>query len=80
LCNGSSTGWPQTIAVTNHANTLDEVIRGTAEKLKHALESILDKEHDHHPGISEQKEVLIDEFLERQNRLIHQSIQSQNSK
>ncbi len=40
------------IAVTDQADTLDEALSGAAEKLKHALESILDKEHDHHPRIS----------------------------
>ncbi len=40
------------IAVTEHADTLDEVISGAAEKLKHALLSILGKEHNHHPRIS----------------------------
>ena len=40
------------IAVTDQAATLDEVINGAAEKLKHAIESILDKQHDHHPRFS----------------------------
>jgi len=38
------------IAVSDKANTLDEAIGATAEKLKHALVSILGKEHDHHPS------------------------------
>ena len=39
------------MAVTDQADTLDEAISGAAEKLKHALVSILGKEHDHHPRI-----------------------------
>jgi hypothetical protein len=40
------------IAITDYADTLDEVISGAAEKLKHALESILEKEHAHRPRMS----------------------------
>jgi ribosome-associated translation inhibitor RaiA len=41
------------IAVTDQADTLDEVISGAAEKLKHAVAKILEKEHDHHPRFAE---------------------------
>lgn len=40
------------MAVTDQGDTLHDAISGAAEKLKHALESILHKEHDHHPRIS----------------------------
>lgn len=40
------------IAVTAQADTLHDSIDGAAGKLKHALVKILDKEHDHHPRIS----------------------------
>jgi ribosome-associated translation inhibitor RaiA len=36
-------------AVTEYADTLEGAISGAADKLKHALIKILDKEHDHHP-------------------------------
>jgi ribosome-associated translation inhibitor RaiA len=38
------------IAVSDRADTFNDVISGAAEKLKHALETILEKEHDHHPN------------------------------
>jgi ribosome-associated translation inhibitor RaiA len=38
------------IAVSDQASTLNDVIDGAAEKLRHALVSILGKEHDHHPN------------------------------
>jgi ribosome-associated translation inhibitor RaiA len=41
------------IAITDQAETLDEVISGAAEKLKHAVAKILEKEHDHHPKFSD---------------------------
>ncbi len=44
------------IAVTDQAGTIHDVIAGAAEKLKHALESILSKEHDHHPRFSSSAE------------------------
>jgi hypothetical protein len=37
------------IAISDRADTLDEVISSAAEKLKHAIQSIMSKEHDHHP-------------------------------
>ncbi len=43
------------IAVTNQADTLNEVIGGAVDKLKHALGSILSKEHDHYLRSSDPK-------------------------
>jgi ribosome-associated translation inhibitor RaiA len=37
----------QPVAVTHHAANLDEAFRGAADKLKHLLESKLDKLTDH---------------------------------
>lgn len=38
----------QPIAVTDHGETLHEVIDGAAEKLKHSLETIFGREFDKH--------------------------------
>jgi len=40
----------QPIAVSDQADSLDKVIQGAADKLKHAIVSILGKEHDRHPN------------------------------
>jgi hypothetical protein len=39
------------IGVHDQADTREEALSGAAEKLKHALVTILSKEHDHHPRI-----------------------------